>query len=296
MMESFEDSVNQTLNSAREVSGSMALADLKSYSRLKAMVCAGSKGSNLKISQIMACVGQQNVEGKRIPFGFHKRTLPHFSKDDFGPESKGFVENCYLNGLTRQGGADRYDRQDRRDRLHPVQADQDVMHSDDNAERLVLQMRVMDVEDEEDQTICMYLKEFQNHLYSELALKGLFEISKVTLTKYNDELLNPASAAKEKVKNCWLIETDGVALQKVLGLEGVNHRRTISNDIIENLRVLRMSLINELRSVLSSYSIYVNYRHLSILCNVMAQCGILTAITRHGINRVDSGPLRKCFF
>jgi len=40
------------------------------------------------------------VEGKRIPFGFSKRSLPHFSKDDFGPESKGFVENCYLNGLT----------------------------------------------------------------------------------------------------------------------------------------------------------------------------------------------------
>ena len=39
-------------------------------------------------------------------------------------------------------------------------------------------MRVMDVEDEEDQTICMYLKELQNHLYSELALKGLFEISR----------------------------------------------------------------------------------------------------------------------
>ena len=39
----------------------------------------------------MACVGQQNVEGKRIPFGFNRRSLPHFGKDDFGPESKGFV-------------------------------------------------------------------------------------------------------------------------------------------------------------------------------------------------------------
>jgi DNA-directed RNA polymerase II subunit RPB1 len=28
----------------------------------------------------MACVGQQNVEGKRIPFGFQGRTLPHFVK------------------------------------------------------------------------------------------------------------------------------------------------------------------------------------------------------------------------
>ena len=30
--------------------------------------------------QMIACVGQQNVEGKRIPFGFQDRTLPHFTK------------------------------------------------------------------------------------------------------------------------------------------------------------------------------------------------------------------------
>ena len=48
------------------------------------MVNAGSKGSFINISQMMACVGQQNVEGKRIPFGFAQRTLPHFTKDDFG--------------------------------------------------------------------------------------------------------------------------------------------------------------------------------------------------------------------
>lgn len=50
--------------------------------------------------QVIACVGQQNVEGKRIPFGFRNRTLPHFIKDDYGPESRGFVENSYLAGLT----------------------------------------------------------------------------------------------------------------------------------------------------------------------------------------------------
>jgi DNA-directed RNA polymerase II subunit RPB1 len=51
---------------------------------------------------MIACVGQQNVEGKRIPYGFQKRTLPHFTKDDYGPESRGFVENSYLRGLTPQ--------------------------------------------------------------------------------------------------------------------------------------------------------------------------------------------------
>jgi hypothetical protein len=42
--------------------------------------------------QMIACVGQQNVEGKRVPFGFSRRTLPHFTQDDLGPESRGFVE------------------------------------------------------------------------------------------------------------------------------------------------------------------------------------------------------------
>ena len=51
---------------------------------------------------MIACVGQQNVEGKRIPYGFLNRTLPHFTKDDYGPESRGFVENSYLRGLTPQ--------------------------------------------------------------------------------------------------------------------------------------------------------------------------------------------------
>lgn len=99
-MESFEHTVNSVLNNARNEAGNIALETLDSHNRLKGMVFAGSKGSNMNISQIMACVGQQNVEGKRIPFGFSGRSLPHFTKGDYGPESKGFVENSYLTGLT----------------------------------------------------------------------------------------------------------------------------------------------------------------------------------------------------
>lgn len=102
MFESFEVEVNATLNKAREKSGQMALEALPSFNRLFNMVDSGSKGSHLNISQIMSCVGQQNVEGKRIPFGFNRRSLPHYSKDDYGPDSKGFVSNCFFNGLTPQ--------------------------------------------------------------------------------------------------------------------------------------------------------------------------------------------------
>ncbi|KAH7815541.1 putative DNA-directed RNA polymerase large subunit [Monocercomonoides exilis] len=101
-IETFEVEVNKVLNEASSEAGKVAQKALPASNNIKLMVAAGSKGSTLNISQIAACVGQQNVEGKRIRYGFRKRTLPHFTQDDPGTESKGFVENSYLKGLTPQ--------------------------------------------------------------------------------------------------------------------------------------------------------------------------------------------------
>ncbi|KAF1745139.1 hypothetical protein MXB_4093 [Myxobolus squamalis] len=100
LKQTFENEVNKILNSCRDSTGSCAQKSLSIYNNFKTMVVAGSKGSKINISQIIAVVGQQNVNGKRIPFSFASRTLPHFIKDDYGPESCGFVENSYLSGLT----------------------------------------------------------------------------------------------------------------------------------------------------------------------------------------------------
>ena len=58
MQESFEAQVNKKLNDARDRSGNQAVEGIRSDNRLVSMVKAGSKGSNINISQIMACVGQ----------------------------------------------------------------------------------------------------------------------------------------------------------------------------------------------------------------------------------------------
>ena len=100
MMQSFEALVNECLNKARDQASKAVTEVLDESNAVVAMVSAGSKGSNINISQIIACVGQQNVEGKRIPYGFRDRTLPHFCKFDLGPAARGFVENSYLKGLT----------------------------------------------------------------------------------------------------------------------------------------------------------------------------------------------------
>ena len=98
-----------------------------------------------------------------------------------------------------------------------------------------------------------------------------------------------------------VLETDGTNLAKIFEVDEVDFTRTISNDINEIYQVLgieavRKSLLRELRNVLKPYGIYVNYRHISILCDLMTQRGFLTSITRHGLNRGEYGPIRKATF
>ncbi len=100
--EEFETQVNSILNQATSESGKIGLKNLSKDNRFVIMVNAGSKGSDLNISQMISCLGQQNVDGKRIPYGFESRTLPHFTKYDDSPGARGFVESSYINGLSPQ--------------------------------------------------------------------------------------------------------------------------------------------------------------------------------------------------
>lgn len=63
------------------------------------MIWAKSKGSETNLAQIVGILANQNVDGRRIPDGFHRRTLPHFCKDDKSPEPKGFVYSSFYTGL-----------------------------------------------------------------------------------------------------------------------------------------------------------------------------------------------------
>lgn len=46
------------------------------------------------------CVGQQVINGKRIPNGFEDRSLPTVPRYSKEPLAKGFVENSFYSGLT----------------------------------------------------------------------------------------------------------------------------------------------------------------------------------------------------
>ena len=100
--EYFEDIVNNLLNDATKKIGKIGMNTIDDANRMLNMIKSGSKGSTINLIQMVGCLGQQSVEGKRIGYGFDNRTLPHFTKYDDGPESRGFVESSFVNGLTPQ--------------------------------------------------------------------------------------------------------------------------------------------------------------------------------------------------
>ena len=96
----FENQVSNILSKARADTEKIAHKSLSENNRFLKIVNSGSKGSLTNISQMISCLGPQSIEGKRAPYGFDNRTLPHFNKYDDSPTARGFIESSYITGLT----------------------------------------------------------------------------------------------------------------------------------------------------------------------------------------------------
>jgi DNA-directed RNA polymerase beta' subunit len=101
-VERFEIEVRNLLNAVGDETGKLVRDKMKGDNRFVTIINSGSKGSPLNLSQMITCVGQTNVEGKRVPYGFDNRTLPHYTKYDDSPNARGFIENSYISGLTAE--------------------------------------------------------------------------------------------------------------------------------------------------------------------------------------------------
>ncbi len=97
--EEFEAKIMGTLNKAVGEAGKIGLQSLSSDNRMTNMVKAGSKGSEHNVSQMVAVLGQQGIEGKRVPNGLQHRTLPHFKRFDDSAQARGFISSSFIKGL-----------------------------------------------------------------------------------------------------------------------------------------------------------------------------------------------------
>ncbi|KAK6514336.1 DNA-directed RNA polymerase III subunit [Arthrobotrys conoides] len=95
-----ENKISGVLSKVRDKVGDICMSELSRMNSPLIMANSGSKGSKINVSQMVACVGQQIISGKRVPNGFQDRSLPHFQKNSKEPPSKGFVRNSFFSGLT----------------------------------------------------------------------------------------------------------------------------------------------------------------------------------------------------
>lgn len=66
------------------------------------MVTTGAKGSMVNQSQVSCSLGQQALEGRRVPRMSSGRTLPSFSPYDPNPRADGFITDRFLTGVRPQ--------------------------------------------------------------------------------------------------------------------------------------------------------------------------------------------------
>ena len=69
---------------------------------LSLMTQSGAKGSMVNFSQIAACLGQQELEGRRVPRMISGKTLPCFQPFDLSQRAGGYIEDRFFSGLRPQ--------------------------------------------------------------------------------------------------------------------------------------------------------------------------------------------------
>ena len=95
-----ESAVNGAMNVSTRIAKSSMLGG--DENAMNVMLMSGAKGSVVNCASITGFVGQQNLDGRRLPLSLGDRALPHYEWGDEGPAERGFIFNSYLTGLNPQ--------------------------------------------------------------------------------------------------------------------------------------------------------------------------------------------------
>lgn len=72
------------------------------YNSMQAMALSGAKGSNVNVSQIMCLLGQQALEGRRVPVMVSGKTLPSFKPYETDARAGGYIKGRFYSGIRPQ--------------------------------------------------------------------------------------------------------------------------------------------------------------------------------------------------
>jgi DNA-directed RNA polymerase II subunit RPB1 len=153
------------------------------------------------------------------------------------------------------------------------------------------------------------LRNFQESLLNNIVLRGVTGIRNVIPRKLQNNVVREGiderkverDDGKYVPKDVWVLDTTGSNLMDVMALSFIDAKRTFSNDIKEIFNVFgieaaRNAIFNELVEVMEFSDVYINYHHLSLLCDRMTSTQNMVSIFRSGILNDDIGPISKSTF
>jgi DNA-directed RNA polymerase II subunit RPB1 len=143
------------------------------------------------------------------------------------------------------------------------------------------------------------LKQFQDTLLQNIVLRGISGIENVLPRKLQNMVVK--EEGKYVRKDIWVLDTTGTNLLDVLAMDFIDSTRTYGNDISEIFDVLgieaaRQIIYNEFAEVMEFSDVYINYHHLSLLCDRMTVKHDMVAIFRSGLHNDNIGPIAKATF
>ena len=161
-----------------------------------------------------------------------------------------------------------------------------VCHNNENCDQLLMDIHIVKQKEMETLNIHRYIRVMAHRLQHECVIQGNVEIKKTYISEDNGN---------------YLIETDGTNIDQLMNNAYFDYKKIKTNDIIDvydtlGIEAARSLLLEELRKVIEFDGTYVNLRHFLTLVDTMTYKGDIMAVTRHGINKANTGPLMKCSF
>jgi len=142
------------------------------------------------------------------------------------------------------------------------------------------------------------LTDFLKIILDQIILKGINNINGVNM-EVSKRLITDQETGDYKLHDEYIVYTDGINIEKLKYIKGINMSRTLSNDIATTYRLYgveaaRQTLLNEFMSTFGSDAI--NHNHMSVLIDMMTHTGNITSIDRHGLGKLDSDVFTKASF
>uniref|UniRef100_A0A6C0HV26 DNA-directed RNA polymerase n=1 Tax=viral metagenome TaxID=1070528 RepID=A0A6C0HV26_9ZZZZ len=143
------------------------------------------------------------------------------------------------------------------------------------------------------------LTSFLNIVLDVITLKGIDHIDNVNQSQERRITFN--EEGDTAIEKEYIAVTEGINLEGLKMLKGVNHSRTKINDIQTvyinyGIEAARNVIIYELLTTYEANGAGINHAHMSLLVDMMTYSGEVISIDRHGMNKVDNDPISKASF